>query len=200
MDKSYPLSSPIVVYSLEVKMTHFVFKNNNNNEELPGSKVPYLNAIDALMYLVNYTWLDIALFINLLARYCFIPTQSHWNRVKHVLQYFHGTTNIGLFYSKGLESQLFGYTHVGYLSNPNKAWFQMGYVFTYDGTTILCRSVKQTIKTCELPPIKGNVIELYEDNVACITQIKWRFIKGDRTKDISPKFFTLTSFKKKMWN
>ena len=152
------------------------------------------------MYLVNYTWLDIALFINLLARYCFIPTQSHWNRVKHVRQYFHGTTNIGLFYSKGLESQLFGYAHVGYLSDPNKAWFQMGYVFTYDGTAISCRSVKQTMKTCELPPIKGNVIELYEDNVACITQIKWRFIKGDRTKDISPKFFTLTSFKKKMWN
>lgn len=74
MDKSYPLSSPIVVYSLEVKMTHFVFKKKKNNEELPGSKVPYLNAIDLLMYLVNYTWLDIALFINLLARYYFIPT------------------------------------------------------------------------------------------------------------------------------
>ena len=30
---------------------------------------------------------------------------------------------------------------------------------------------------------------LYEDNVACIAQIKGSFIKGDRTKHISPKFF-----------
>jgi hypothetical protein len=28
-----------------------------------------------------------------------------------------------------------------------------------------------------------------EDNTACIAQIKKRYIKGDRTKHISPKFF-----------
>jgi len=30
---------------------------------------------------------------------------------------------------------------------------------------------------------------LYEDNAACITQLKEGFIKGDRTKHISPKLF-----------
>jgi len=30
---------------------------------------------------------------------------------------------------------------------------------------------------------------LYEDNAACITQLKGGFIKGDRTKHISPKLF-----------
>ena len=30
---------------------------------------------------------------------------------------------------------------------------------------------------------------LYEDNVACIAQLKGGYIKGDRTKHISPKFF-----------
>ena len=29
---------------------------------------------------------------------------------------------------------------------------------------------------------------LFEDNVACIVQIKWGYIKGDKTKHISPKF------------
>ena len=28
-----------------------------------------------------------------------------------------------------------------------------------------------------------------EDNTACISQLKERYIKGDRTKNISPKFF-----------
>ena len=30
---------------------------------------------------------------------------------------------------------------------------------------------------------------IYEDNTICITQIKWWYIKCDRTKHISPKFF-----------
>ena len=44
-------------------------------------------------------------------------------------------------------------------------------------------------ETCGLPSIKGNAIVLHEDNAACIAQIKGGFIKGDKTKHISPKFF-----------
>ena len=52
------------------------------------------------------------------------------------------------------------------------------------------RSMIQHIQeTSGLPSIRGNATTLYEDNVACIAQIKGRFIKGDRTKHISPKFF-----------
>ena len=53
MDKSHPLSSPMVVRSLEV--TKYPFRPKEENEELLGPKVPYLNAIGALMYLANYT-------------------------------------------------------------------------------------------------------------------------------------------------
>ena len=37
--------------------------------------------------------------------------------------------------------------------------------------------------------IKDDPTTLHEDNAACIAQIKWGYIKGDRTKHISPKFF-----------
>ena len=37
--------------------------------------------------------------------------------------------------------------------------------------------------------IKGSPTILYEDNAAYITQIRGGYIKGDRTKHISPKFF-----------
>jgi len=37
--------------------------------------------------------------------------------------------------------------------------------------------------------IKDSSILFYEDNAACITQIKNNYIKGDRTKHISPKIF-----------
>ena len=42
---------------------------------------------------------------------------------------------------------------------------------------------------CGLSSIKDSPTILHEDNAACITQIKAGYIKGDRTKHISPKFF-----------
>ena len=52
------------------------------------------------------------------------------------------------------------------------------------------RSVIQHIREkCGLSSIKDNSTILYEDNAACITQIRGGYIKGDRTKHISPKFF-----------
>ena len=44
-------------------------------------------------------------------------------------------------------------------------------------------------KSYELSSIKNKPIVLYEDNVVCIAQVKGGYIKGDRTKHISPKFF-----------
>ena len=52
------------------------------------------------------------------------------------------------------------------------------------------RSMIQHIKKlCGLSSIKNKPTVLYENNVACIAQVKGGYIKGDRTKHISPKFF-----------
>ena len=51
MDKAHPLSSPMVVRSLDVKIVRF--RPCEKGEELLGPEVPYLSAIDALMYLAN---------------------------------------------------------------------------------------------------------------------------------------------------
>ena len=44
-------------------------------------------------------------------------------------------------------------------------------------------------KTCGLSYQREVPTILYEDNTACIEQLKVGYIKGDRTKHISPKFF-----------
>ena len=95
MDKSHPLSSPMVVRSLEV--TKDQFRPKEENEELLGPEVPYLTAIGALMYLANYTRPYIAFSVNLLARYISTPTKRHWNGIKHILRYLCGTSDMGLF-------------------------------------------------------------------------------------------------------
>ena len=44
-------------------------------------------------------------------------------------------------------------------------------------------------ESCGLSSVKDKPTILFEDNYACIAQIKGGYIKGDRTKHISPKFF-----------
>jgi hypothetical protein len=44
-------------------------------------------------------------------------------------------------------------------------------------------------ETCVLSSIRGAPSILYEDKTFCIAQLRGGYIKGDRTKHISPKFF-----------
>ena len=218
MDKAHPLSSPMVVRSLDVK--NDPFRPCEKSEELLSPEVPYLSAIGALMYLANCTRPDIVFSVNLLARYSSAPTRRHWKGIQHILRYLSGTTDMGLFYSNKSKEKLLGCADAGYLSDPHKARSQTGYVFNYNGTAISWRSIKQTMvatssnhseiiaihetsreciwlrsmihhiqESCGLSSVKDKPTILFEDNAACIAQIKGGYIKGDRTKHISPKFF-----------
>ena len=62
---------------------------------------------------------------------------------------------------------------------------------------IWLRSMIQNIReSCGLFSIKGDSTILFEDNVACIAQITGGYIKGDRTKLISLKFFYTNELQK----
>ncbi|BBH04774.1 Disease resistance protein CC-NBS-LRR class family [Prunus dulcis] len=200
MDKAHPLSTPMVVWSLDTKKDPY--RPKGDDEMVLGPEVPYLSAIGALLYLAQCTRPDISFSINLLERYSSAPTRRHWTGIKHVLRYLRGTTNMG------------------YLSDPHQGRSQTGYVFTCGGTAISWRSTKQTLvatssnhseilalheasrecvwlrsvihhirSTCALPSATDTPTILNEDNAACIAQITGGYIKGDRTKHISPKFF-----------
>ena len=56
--------------------------------------------------------------------------------------------------------------------------------------------IRHIRESCGLSSIKNNPTVLYEDNVTCIAQIKGGYIKCDRTKHISPKFFYTHELKK----
>ena len=85
MDKAHPLSSPMIVRSLDVKNDSF--HPCENGEKLLGPKVSYFSVIGTLMYLVNCTKPDITFSVNLLARYSSTQIQRHWNGIKHILRY-----------------------------------------------------------------------------------------------------------------
>ena len=66
MDKAHSLSSPMVVWSLDVKNDQF--RPCEKNEESLGPEVPYLGAIGALMYLANYTRPNIVFFYQFISK------------------------------------------------------------------------------------------------------------------------------------
>jgi hypothetical protein len=117
MDKSYPSKTPMVVWSLELKTDQF--RPQDEGEEILGPHYPYLSAIGALMYLANCTRPDIVFAVNLLARHNAAPTKRHWTGVKHILRYVNGTRDLGLFFQRNPDSNMIGYTDVGYLSNSH---------------------------------------------------------------------------------
>ncbi|CAM8962917.1 unnamed protein product [Rhodiola kirilowii] len=220
MDICNPLSTPMVIRSLDVNKDPF--RPCEDSEEILGSEVPYFSAIEALMYLTNCTRPDISFAVNLLARFSSAPTKRHWSGIKHVFRYLQGTIDLGLFYPNNAKPVLIGYADAGYLSDPHKGKSQTGYVITCGGTAISWRSQKQTVvptssnhaevialhkpsRECVwLKSITQHIrvtsglssvndpITLYEDNAACVAQMKEGFIKSDRTKHIHPKYFSFT--------
>jgi hypothetical protein len=51
-------------------------------------------------------------------------------------------------------------------------------------------------KICNLLSEKEAPTVIHEDNMACITELKDGYIKGDRVKHISPKFFFIHDLQK----
>ena len=95
-----------------------------------------MSAIRALFYLANCTRPDITFVVNLLARFSAAPTRRHWNDIKHIFQYLHGSQDLGLLYTRNQDMTLVGYWDVGYMSNPHNAKSKTGYVFLRGGAAI----------------------------------------------------------------
>ena len=53
MNETYPLNTPIVDWSLDVKNDHFCPQEKDG--EILGPEVSYISAIDTLMYFTNCT-------------------------------------------------------------------------------------------------------------------------------------------------
>ncbi|BBG97167.1 transposable element gene [Prunus dulcis] len=166
MDKAHPLSTPMVVRSLDTKKDPY--RPKGDDEMVLGPEVPYLSAIGALLYLAQCTRPDISFSVNLLARYSSAPTRRHWTGIKHVLRYLRGTTDMGLFYSSESTNaqSIVGYADAGYLSDPHQGRSQTGYVFTCGGTAISWRSTKQTLVATSSN--HSEILALHEASRECV--------------------------------
>ena len=75
--------------------------------------------------------------------------------------------DLELFFQRNPDSNMIGYTNVGYLSNPhNNSRSEPGFVFLHGGTTISWLSSKQTLVATSTNHYE--VIALYEASCECI--------------------------------
>ena len=74
MDNVCPLSTLMVVWTLDIQKNPFC--PLGEEEIILGLETLYLSAIDALMYLVNNTRLDIAFAVNLQIRQLYIDAKT----------------------------------------------------------------------------------------------------------------------------
>ena len=57
------------------------------------SQSEYTKIIGSVMYLMNFTRLDIANGVSRLSRYTHNPNKYHWDALCHMLKYLKGTKN-----------------------------------------------------------------------------------------------------------
>ena len=105
----------------------------------------YQSAVGSLLYLAVRTRPDIAYAVNNVARFCSKPTKEHWVAVKRVFRYLRGTTQLGLLYTKKVESDLLiGYSDADWGGDCNDYKSTSGYLFQIGSTAITWKSKKQS--------------------------------------------------------
>jgi hypothetical protein len=60
------------------------------------SNVPYQSVVGSLMYSMVCNRPNIAQVVRVLSRYMSNPSRVHWNAIKRVFRYLHGTSNYSL--------------------------------------------------------------------------------------------------------
>ncbi|XP_074328483.1 secreted RxLR effector protein 161-like [Apium graveolens] len=176
MDKAHPLTTPMVVRSLEVEKD--TFRPRKQDEEALGPEVPYLSAVQASG---TYSSL-LALSLNLLARLNSDPIKTHWDGIKHIFRYLRGTIDLRLFFPNNSRSRLVGYADAGYMSDPHFGRSQTGYLFTYCDIVISWKSTKQTMAATSSNHTK--LLAIHEASRECIWLRFWKLELADSNIDM----------------
>lgn len=106
------------------------------------SKIPYQNAIGALMYLAVTTRPDIAFSVNYLSQFNNNYSNEHWAAIKRVMRYLKGTLGCGIMYERtGLK--LFGVVDADWGSCKVDRRSYSGYAFVLGGSPVSWEAHKQ---------------------------------------------------------
>ena len=111
------------------------------------AKIPYREAVGALLYAAVGTRPDISYAVQALSQHCANPTPQHWEALKRVLKYLKGTADWGIRYqandAEPDELRVIGYSDADWAGDVNDRVSTSGYVFTLAGAPVCWASHKQ---------------------------------------------------------
>ncbi|XP_048231324.1 uncharacterized mitochondrial protein AtMg00810-like [Ricinus communis] len=116
-------------------------KLHKDLEEKRLDSMLYQKIIDSLMYLTA-TRPDIMYSVSLISRYMGNSSKMHLLAAKRILRYLQGTKDFGLFYKRGIKSNLLGFTDIDYARDQDDHRSTLGYAFIL-GTTVISWSFKK---------------------------------------------------------
>ena len=99
------------------------------------SQPEYAKIIGSVMYLMNYTRLDITYVVSKLNRYIHNPDRYLWDTLRHLLRYLKGTKNYCLHFNK-FFAILEEYCDANWVIDNDKINSTSGYVFFLGGGAI----------------------------------------------------------------
>ncbi|GKV32259.1 hypothetical protein SLEP1_g40876 [Rubroshorea leprosula] len=126
----------------------------------------YTQIVGSLMYLTT-TRPDIMHGISLISGYMEHPKELHLKTVKRILRYLCGTTDFGLLYKKGDQTDLASFTDSDYAGDLDDKKSTSGFVFMLGSGAISWSSKKQPIVT--LSTIEAE----YMAATSCACQAIW---------------------------
>ena len=103
------------------------------------SRVPYASAVGSLMYAMVCTRPDITHVVGIVSRFLSNPGREHWNAVKWILRYFHGTVDMKLCFG-GDKPTLMGYTDSNMAGDINSRKSTSGYLIKFAGEAVAWQS------------------------------------------------------------
>lgn len=187
-------------YANEVlKMFGMEYYNWVQNPIVPGCKLvkdeagavfdatTYKQMVGSLMYLIA-TRPDLAYVVSLISRFMERPTNLHYQAVKRVFRYLKGTTELGIFYKRGGEEKLVGYSNSDYAGDVEDRKSTSGYVFLLSSGAVAWSSKKQPVVT--LSTTESEFIAA----AYCACQSVWmrRILESLATNKISALLFFVT--------
>ncbi|XP_048437163.1 secreted RxLR effector protein 161-like [Pyrus x bretschneideri] len=102
--------------------------------------------VGSLMYLTA-TRPDLMYTVSLISRYMEYPAETHVMAAKRILRYIKGTVEFGVFYKKGGDEGLIGYTDSDYAGDQDDRKSTSCYVFMLNSGAVSWSSKKQPVVT-----------------------------------------------------
>lgn len=105
-------------------------------------QLKYLQVLDSLTYITNYTRSDIEFIVNKLSRFISNLSHDHLKTLTRIFRYLKYTLTYGLHFTK-YPAVYEGYCNAHWIFNMKDYESTSGYVLTIDGTAVTWKSTKQ---------------------------------------------------------